>query len=53
MTRKSKILCPLSVVMIAVALFNVSGTTILLGSQTASSDLILTVQAESPYYGFV
>lgn len=52
MKCKRQILGPLSVVVIIVALLNASGTTFFPSSETASYDLILTVQTERPYYGF-
>jgi len=53
MACKRRILCPLSVVMIIVAFLQASGT-IFSGSSVvaSSSDLILIVQTESPFYGF-
>ena len=51
MTCNRKVLCPLSVVIIIVALLQALGTTFLPSSETASYDLILTVQTERPYYG--
>jgi len=50
-TFKRKILRPLLVVVTMITLLNASGTTFLPSSETASSELVLTVQTERPHYG--